>query len=354
MLGGALQQSMESMMGRRATLDIMAQGDAGGDKAPAAQRAVLEATQRMSISYVSRIQDTTLRVQTTAGARQVIVQGVDPAYGAIYRKRVAHGRWLADNDGARLTPSIVIDNLLWERLGRPVPEASTLTAYGADGAEVRLLIAGVLPPDPMLEGQPGVVSSAFMHADAPVIAAAGMAPRFVAWVPPESAGEVTATLTRMLSSTPVGAFSVNDSAMGYDDGFDTLRTGILVAALLMLTLGGMGLVNIALVTVRYRMREIGIRRSYGATGWRIFVGVLMESVVATTVAGVVGVAGAVALLRSPMVTDFFREQGLVDVPAFPVSAVLAGLGAAIAVGALAGILPALIATRMKVIDAIRA
>ena len=43
-----------------------------------------------------------------------------------------------------------------------------------------------------------------------------------------------------------------------------------------------------------------------------------------------------------------------DVPPFPVDAVLVGLGAATLVGVLAGALPALIATRIRVIDAIRA
>ena len=112
--------------------------------------------------------------------------------------------------------------------------------------------------------------------------------------------------------------------------------------------------NISLVTVRFRVREIGIRRSYGATGGRIFVGVLMESVVATVLAGAVGVTGAVALAKAPFVTDAFESIGLVEAPPFPVGAVLMGLGAATAVGILAGALPALIATRIKVIDAIRA
>src|SRR5690606_15321805 len=105
--------------------------------------------------------------------------------------------------------------------------------------------------------------------------------------------------------------------------------------------------------LRFRGREIGIRRSYCATGGRIFVGVLMESVVATVLAGAVGVTAAVALVKAPFVTDLFAELGLRDVPPFPVGAVLIGLGAATAVGVLAGALPALIATRIKVIDAIR-
>ena len=78
------------------------------------------------------------------------------------------------------------------------------------------------------------------------------------------------------------------------------------------------------------------------------------AVVATTIAGIVGVAGAIALIRAPFVQDFFTEQGLVDLPPFPISAVITGLVAAILVGALAGLIPALIATRIKVIDAIRA
>ena len=105
--------------------------------------------------------------------------------------------------------------------------------------------------------------------------------------------------------------------------------------------------------MRYRVREIGIRRSYGATGGRIFMGVLMESVVATVIAGAVGVAAAVALVKAPFVTDVFTRAGLVDLPPFPVGAVITGLAAATAVGVLAGALPALIATRIRVIDAIR-
>ena len=75
--------------------------------------------------------------------------------------------------------------------------------------------------------------------------------------------------------------------------------------------------------------------------------------VATVVAGAVGVAAAVALVKAPFVTRAFQDIGLVDVPPFPISAVLAGLIAATAVGILAGALPALIATRIRVIDAIR-
>ena len=94
-------------------------------------------------------------------------------------------------------------------------------------------------------------------------------------------------------------------------GIQGIAWGVIGVALVILLLGALGLVNISLVTVRFRVREIGIRRSYGATGARIFVGVLMESVVATVVAGAIGVTCAVALVKAPFVTDAFAHQKVI-------------------------------------------
>ena len=99
--------------------------------------------------------------------------------------------------------------------------------------------------------------------------------------------------------------------------------------MLILLLGALGLLNISLVTVKHRIREIGIRRSFGATGGRVFFSVMMESVVATFVAGVVGVMLAILLVKNA-VTETFVAAGVQDMPPFPVEAALIGLGAATA------------------------
>ncbi|HPU03602.1 MAG TPA: ABC transporter permease, partial [Rhodoglobus sp.] len=65
-----------------------------------------------------------------------------------------------------------------------------------------------------------------------------------------------------------------------------------------------------------------------------------------------GVVIAVAIVQNPWVRSVVAS-GLTDVPPFPIEAAVIGLGAATAVGALAGLLPALVAVRVKVIDAIR-
>jgi putative ABC transport system permease protein len=66
----------------------------------------------------------------------------------------------------------------------------------------------------------------------------------------------------------------------------------------------------------------------------------------------VGVLVSVLLVKNPLTESLIAQQ-VEDVPAFPLEAALIGLGAATAVGALAGLLPALVAVRVKVIDAIR-
>jgi putative ABC transport system permease protein len=78
----------------------------------------------------------------------------------------------------------------------------------------------------------------------------------------------------------------------------------------------------------------------------------MESVVGTIVAGAIGVFIAVLVVENPQVQQLIA-QGATDLPPFPIEAALIGLGASAAVGALAGLLPAIVAVRVRVIDAIR-
>ena len=140
--------------------------------------------------------------------------------------------------------------------------------------------------------------------------------------------------------------------LAYGDPLASLQWAVAGVAGVILLLGALGMLTVALVTVKYRVREIGIRRSFGATSGRIFVGVMMESLVATAVAGLLGVMLAVAVVKNPWVESHLAP-GLDAYPPFPLGAALIGMGAAIVVGALAGAIPALIAIRVKVIDAIR-
>ncbi len=176
------------------------------------------------------------------------------------------------------------------------------------------------------------------------------------WVPPTLANELLTAVQRDMQGALGDEVMVDVYRNEFGaDGYDPLlpvRIIIGGVAALILFLGALGLVNIALVTVRQRVREIGIRRSFGATSGRVFFSVMMESVVATIAAGAVGVVGAVLIVQNPWVQGMLAE-GITDVPSFPIEAAILGLVAATGVGALAGLLPALVAVRVKVIDAIR-
>ena len=77
----------------------------------------------------------------------------------------------------------------------------------------------------------------------------------------------------------------------------------------------------------------------------------MESVVATFVAGIVGVGIAVIVTRYlPLESMGIMLQ---NAPTFPMSAAIAGIGIATGVGALCGIIPAIAAVKVRPIDAIR-
>jgi putative ABC transport system permease protein len=319
-----------------------------------------EVLERYGIAYGSRIVYGQLTVQFADGAVPVATQAVDPAYGVIHRVRVSEGSWFAPGDAERLAPAIVINEPFWERIGRPALATNPTVELLAEGG-VTAVVVGVTPKTGEWDTEP----SAFMLADAyaaiPASGSGGMMggqlPSFEAWLDQNQAEPLIEAIRRDFAGAlgdgaQVDGFRSDYAAFGEDP---LLFVKLLVAgvAVVILLLGALGLVNIALVTVRTRIREIGIRRTFGATAGRVFFAVLMESVVGTFVAGVVGVGVAILLVRSPLMTMVLGGAELEDLPGFPIEAAIVGLGSAVLVGALAGVLPALAAVRVKVIDAIR-
>jgi putative ABC transport system permease protein len=176
------------------------------------------------------------------------------------------------------------------------------------------------------------------------------------WVPAEQADAVMQTvrhdLALALDGVQVDAY--RQDAQGIEEMLRVLRLAVAGAGSIVLLLGGLGVLNIGLVTVRQRIREIGVRRSFGATSGRIFSAVMLESVCATALAGLAAVGASIVLVRNLPLEQLLNDGvPLADTPGFPVEAAVQGFVAATAVGALAGLLPAIIAVRAKVIDAIR-
>jgi putative ABC transport system permease protein len=113
-----------------------------------------------------------------------------------------------------------------------------------------------------------------------------------------------------------------------------------------LVVGGIGIMNIMLVTVTERTREIGIRKALGATRTSIMLQFLVESVTLCVLGGVLGIALGAGL--SALLAKFAGWQTYVTP-----GSVLLSFGFAAAVGLLFGLMPARRASRLDPIEALR-
>ncbi|WP_426311164.1 ABC transporter permease [Cellulosimicrobium sp. E-16] len=344
--------------GRAATLQVSAwpTGE-GGSVMPAPEeyeRVFDEVVERYAIGYSSMLRDAPAPVRFPDGTREVYTTGVEADWATMHRFEVTSGRWFTDADSDRLAPALVVNQAFLDALGGvTVAEHPTVT-IGGDNPVVATVV-GAFPDDwPQAEPQAYVLVDAQSAWVTPETLEMTGPPRLELWVPDDLADGLVEAIQRdvagALSGTQADVYRSDSAGYAVVDG--AIRWVVLGVSVIALLLGGLGLVNIALVTVRYRIREIGIRRSFGASSGRVFFSVMMESVVATTVAGVLGVTVAVVALHN-VPLDALMGSAVQDAPGFPFSAAVTGMLAAVGIGALAGLLPALVAVRVKVIDAIR-
>ena len=135
-------------------------------------------------------------------------------------------------------------------------------------------------------------------------------------------------------SQPSAALSAQADAAG---AFDTLFLGLGAVALLV---GAVGVANIMIISVLERRQEIGLRRALGATKGQIRTQFLAEAILLALAGGAVGdIAGAVATVV------YAHAKGWAVV--IPPDAWAGGLGAAVLIGAVAGLLPAVRAARLS-------
>jgi putative ABC transport system permease protein len=312
---------------------------------------------RYQITYTSRNQGGSLAIQFPFGVQETNVQAVDADYGTMHRVRLTEGRWFTDADNLRMAPAIIVNEAFWQQLGSPPLATHPTVTLPGERPTTAVITAIADSPAGDTWPQLFILSSAWQGIMPPNLTELYGPPSYEAWLPVDIADQLMGLIQRDVSGSlgegwQVDVFRSDYLAQEQYDPFAQIKILITSVAVLILLLGALSLLNISLVTVKHRIREIGIRRSFGATGGRVFFSVMMESVVATVVAGVVGVMIAILAVKNEFF-ELYVLQGVEDVPPFPVEAAIVGLIAATAVGALAGVLPAVVAVRVKVIDAIR-
>lgn len=362
----------EANAGRPATLEVTVQGRVT-DRAAFEQDLVRAGGQDISIYHrPSRVPSI-----RSGGSPLPDVEflGVDPTLGDIRRMNLAEGRWFTEADTESLAPVMVVNEELANALGD-----LTRVQVGTDRwTDVRVI--GVLEGSAL---DMGWYSAYLLRAPASeelLFGTSTGAQEQEESADPFLMGDMTTYQVRIDPSDPAArdpwgeVFSERlasvswrwgveerDAVMAYRTDYAEeigevityMSWGLTGIAAVTLTTGLLGVLNVGLVTVRERRRELATYRALGASRFTLFVAVVMESVVVSLVAGLIALAACWALLAAVGAV----LGGLVSLPAdvplvIPASGVLVGLGSAALVGMLAGIIPAMRALRASVVAGLR-
>ncbi len=131
------------------------------------------------------------------------------------------------------------------------------------------------------------------------------------------------------------------------ENISLILTGVLVlVAAITLVISGIGIMNIMLVTVTERTREIGLRMALGASKQMVMFQFLLEAVLISISGGLAGIAVGVA---GPLAAGYF---GGIDIP-ISATSVLVAFGTSLGVGLVFGLLPANRAAQLNPTEALR-
>ena len=124
-------------------------------------------------------------------------------------------------------------------------------------------------------------------------------------------------------------------------------SGMFIAGICLLV-GGIGIINIMLSSISERVREIGIRKSIGATNLDVFTQIITESIVLAVSGGIIGLAISPVLINT--LASYAPDT---TPPIMTITSMIIGFSFSVITGCIAGLIPAIKAAKLDPIEALR-
>ncbi len=288
-------------------------------------------------------------------------------YQRVRNMSIGEGRWLTDEDELQKARTAVLgSNAAHKLFGEIPPEGESITIKG-----LSFEVVGVLKSKTQISNYntPDNESIFIPYSTASLLTDTKY-PDDIVWTPKnpqfraDAVRQVRETLSRLHNFSPKDDRAVEiivfNEFMKEIDGMTVgLRVLLGLIGTLTLCIGGVGLANIMLVSVTQRTKEIGILKSLGATRRAVLSQFLLEAMVIVTLGGLLGVVIGWATTQGigtlPLLGPLFKDDsGAGDIHLHVSTfAVLTSTILLEFVGLVAGLLPALRASRLNPIDALR-
>lgn len=300
--------------------------------------------------------------------QNMTIRGVLPIdYQKVRNMTVSSGRWLTAEDELQKERVAVLGAKAAEKLfGEAPPEGEKITIQGMQFQVVGMLktkiqISNYNTPDNECVFIPYRTMSLLRDVKYP---------EDIVWTPTnpmfraDAVKQIRATLARLHHFSPTDERAVevivfNEFMKQIDGMTAALRILLGLIGTMTLAIGGIGLANIMLVSVTQRTREIGVIKSLGATKQSILFQFLLEAMTIVTIGGLLGVALGFAVTMGigslPLLGPLFKDKsGAGDIHlGISVFAVITSTVMLEAVGLISGLLPAIRASRLDPIEALR-